>query len=49
MVAIGRDDRFEVVEHPSEAPAIAAIVHGLVFVVPAWTLVASVVLLVVLR
>jgi len=44
MVAIGRSDRYEFVERPVEAPAIVAVVHGLVFVIPVWTFVASILL-----
>jgi hypothetical protein len=49
MVAIGCDDRYELVDSPSAAPAIAGLVNGLVIVVPVWTLVASIALLVVLH
>lgn len=43
MVAITRDDGFDLVEDGSPSSAVAGIVHGVVFVVPVWTLIASVV------
>ena len=49
MVVIGRDERYELVERASHPSPVAGIVHGLVFVVPLWTLIASVVLAVVMR
>lgn len=49
MVAIDREDRYELGEHPSEASAVAGIVHGFVLMIPAWTLVASVTLVLVVR
>ena len=49
MVAIGHDDRHEVGERAPESSAVAGVVHGLVFVVPLWMLVASVVVAAVVR
>ncbi|WP_166404631.1 hypothetical protein [Labedella endophytica] len=43
MVAIGRDDRHDLVERASESSPIAGVVHGLILAVPLWTLVASVI------
>ena len=49
MVAINRDDRHELFDRAPESSAIAGILHGFAFAVPLWTLIASVVIVVVVR
>lgn len=48
MVAIGRDERYELAGRASSSP-VAGIVHGLVLVIPLWTLIASVAAVALLR
>jgi hypothetical protein len=49
MVAMSPDPTHGLVERAHHAPAIAGVVHGLVFVTPVWALLASVVVVFVAR
>lgn len=49
MVAMDSNTRFELAERQSGTSAVAGIVHGLVFVVPVWLIIASAALVSVLR
>lgn len=49
MVAMDRSTHFELAEHPMGSSAIAGVVHGLVFVTPVWLVIASAVLIAVIR
>ncbi|WP_166426782.1 hypothetical protein [Labedella populi] len=49
MVAMDSNTRSELAEHPAGTSAVAGIVHGLVFVIPVWLVIASVVVVSVLR